>query len=239
MAALDRAVALAEREHRPVAVAEHLDLDVPGADDGALDVERAVREGGLGLGGRGLEGALELVGVADEAHSSAAAAGRRLQEEREAHLGGQRAGLVEARGAVRAGDEREPGVGGRLLRADLVPHDLDRLRARADEGDVVVLARGGELGVLGEEAPARVDGVAAGGRGRGDEGRDVEVALRGGRRADVHGLVGEPDVQRVAVGGRVDGDGLDPELVAGADDPDRDLAPVGDQDAVEHRRRRT
>ena len=67
----------------------------------------------------------------------------------------------------------------------------------------------------------------------------LQVARRAGeRRPDVDGPVGEPDVQRVAVGGRVHGDGLDPELAAGADDADRDLAAVGDQDAARTRRRR-
>ena len=42
------------------------------------------------------------------------------------------------------------------------------------------------------------------------------------------------DVQRVLVGGRVDGDGLDAELVQRADHADGDLAAVRDQDAVEH-----
>ena len=46
--------------------------------------------------------------------------------------------------------------------------------------------------------------------------------------------VGEADVEALAVGGRVHGDGLDAELAAGADDADGDLAAVGDQDALEH-----
>ena len=207
------------------------------ADEGALDVERAVRERRLGLGGRRLERALQVVRVGHEAHAAAPAPGGGLQEEREADLAGERARLLEARGPVRAGDERQPRLGRAPLGADLVAHDLDRLGPRADEDEVVVLARGRELGPLGQEAPARVHGLAAGRRRGGDERRDVQVALRGGRRADVDGLVGEADVERVAVGGRVDGHGLDPELVAGPDEADGDLAPVRDQDAAEHRRR--
>ena len=42
-------------------------------------------------------------------------------------------------------------------------------------------------------------------------------------------------MQRVAVGGRVHGDGLDPELVQRADHAHRDLAPVRDEDPREHR----
>jgi hypothetical protein len=47
-------------------------------------------------------------------------------------------------------------------------------------------------------------------------------------------VVGEANVERVTVGRRVDGDGLDAELTAGPDDPDGDLASVRDQDAAEH-----
>ena len=103
-----------------------------------------------------------------------------------------------------------------------------------DEGDLAALADLGELGVLGQEAVARVDGVGAGDLGRGDDARDVQVALARRRRPDADLLVGEAHVQRLAVGLGVDGDGADAELLAGADDPQRDLAAVGDQDLAEH-----
>jgi hypothetical protein len=43
--ALDRAVALAERENRSLPVPEHLDLNMTGPEDRLLDVQRAVAEG--------------------------------------------------------------------------------------------------------------------------------------------------------------------------------------------------
>ena len=84
---LDRAFALAEREHAAVLVAEHLDLDVARGDKRLLEVERPVREGRLGLGARGRVRGLELVGPVHEPHALAAAAGDRLQQDREAELG--------------------------------------------------------------------------------------------------------------------------------------------------------
>ncbi len=62
----------------------------------------------------------------------------------------------------------------------------------------------------------------------------VEVAL--GRRLAPQGvgLVGQADVQGVAVELGVHGHGGDAHLAAGADDPDGDLGAVGDQDLVEH-----
>jgi hypothetical protein len=47
--------------------------------------------------------------------------------------------------------------------------------------------------------------------------------------------VGHTGVKAVAVRGGVDGDGLDAELAAGADDADGDLATVCNQDAPKHR----
>src|SRR5207244_3246495 len=52
MAALERALALVKVDGRPLAVAEHLDLDVARAIEVALDVDVAPAERGLGTPGR-------------------------------------------------------------------------------------------------------------------------------------------------------------------------------------------
>ena len=59
---------------------------------------------------------------------------------------------------------------------------------------------------------------------------DVEVALDRRRRADRVRLVGHEHVERRAIRLGEDGDGLDPELAAGADHADGDLAAVRDQE---------
>ena len=76
--------------------------------------------------------------------------------------------------------------------------------------------------------------VAPGGLCGSDEVRDSQVALRRCRRADAHRLVRELDVERVAIRRRIDGNGLDPELVERADHAHGDLAPIRDEHAVEH-----
>ena len=68
--------------------------------------------------------------------------------------------------------------------------------------------------------------------GRGDDRRDVEVALRARRRTDADGLVRHAHVLEVAVDRRVHGDRLDAERVARAQDAQRDLSTVGDDDFV-------
>ena len=56
-----------------------------------------------------------------------------------------------------------------------------------------------------------------------------EVALCGGPRADQVRLVGDPRVERIPVGLRVDGDGRDAELAERPEDTHRDLASVRDE----------
>ena len=129
-----------------------------------------------------------------------------------------------------------PRLCGGALGLDLVAHDADVLGARADEGDVVRGEDLGEAGVLGEEPVAGMDGVGAGDLAGGEELRNVEVGVARRRRADADALVGEADMHGVAVGGRVDRDGGDAEFLAGAEDAERDLAAVGDQDLVEEGR---
>ena len=63
-----------------------------------------------------------------------------------------------------------------------------------------------------------MDRVDVGDFGGADHRGNVEVAFVQARRADADGLIGKADVQRVAIGLAVDGDGLDAELLAGADD---------------------
>ena len=62
----------------------------------------------------------------------------------------------------------------------------------------------------------------------------VQVALGRGLTAERVGLVGEADVQGVPVEIGVHRHRGDAQLLAGTDDPDGDLAPVGDEDLREH-----
>ena len=52
-------------------------------------------------------------------------------------------------------------------------------------------------------------------------------------------FVGEPDMHGIGIGGRMHRDRADAHLAAGAQDAQRDLATVGDQDLVEHEGRRS
>ena len=81
VAALDGAFALPEMADRAKMVADDLHLDVAGVADQALDIDAVAAEGGHGLGLAARIGLLQLVGVVDDAHAAAAAAGDRLDHD--------------------------------------------------------------------------------------------------------------------------------------------------------------
>ena len=207
-----------------------------------LEVDVGVAEG-LSASARAVSKRVgELALVARHAHPAPAAAGRGLEDDRVARLRREGERLVRPTRAAPSlpGTIGTPAAATVRRARDLVAHPADRLGRRADERDVALLADLGEVGVLGQEAVARMDRVGVGDLGRRDDRRRCsryEAARRGGPDADV--LVGEAHVERVAVGLGVDGDRLDAELAAGRDDPQGDLAPVGDEDLLEHRRAAT
>ncbi|MNC52543.1 hypothetical protein D3C75_1018930 [compost metagenome] len=121
-----------------------------------------------------------------------------------------------------------------LLGRDLVAHGLDGVRVRADEGDALGLKPTRKHRVFRQEAEAGVDRLGARLAHRVHDLVLDQIGLGGGRRADVDGLVGHLAGQRTRVGVRIDQHRLDAHLAAGLDDANRDFAPVGDQNFLEH-----
>ena len=101
VAQLHRAVALEQVHDVALAVAQHLDLDVPRPRHDLLQEEGAIAERGLGFALAAREGLVHLLGPGHGAHAAPAAAGRGLQHHRIADGLGLRLGLV-ARGELRA-----------------------------------------------------------------------------------------------------------------------------------------
>src|SRR5262249_34746282 len=84
IAALQRAVALAQMDGAAVAVAQHLDLDVRRVREIFLEIKRVVAERGLGLRARGRQRGDELFRPVRHLHAAPAAAGRGLEQNRKA-----------------------------------------------------------------------------------------------------------------------------------------------------------
>ena len=107
--------------------------------------------------------AAKSAGRVDPAHALAAAAGHRLDQHRPA----DRRGLARQRArrlvvAEIAGRHRHAGLGHQPLGGVLQAHGADRGRRRADPDQAGGDHRLGEVGVLGEEAVARMDRLGAG-----------------------------------------------------------------------------
>ncbi len=240
MPALDRAVALAQRQYLAVGEAQYLHLDVPGPLDVALEQDGRAAEESLSAGPGCLEPGLQLSRVAGGAHADAAAASRGLDHDRVADLAGssQRRGHVGYRLAG-AGCYRNAGLLHQVPGVDLVAHQLDRLGRRADPGQPGIDHAGGEAGVLGQEAVAGVNGRGAG-RARGRQHRaGVQVARGGLRGPEEDGLVGLADERQVRVSLGVDGHRPDAHPARGGDHAPGDLATIGDKDGFKHARQPT
>jgi hypothetical protein len=230
VSALDRAVALAEVDDGAVRVCQHLDLDVARILEVALDVDRRVGEVRLPLAAGGFEGALDLVRRGNDLEALPSAAGRRLDRDRPAQLVAQRANLVRRRDRLRRPwNDRHAGGLHALAGGNLGAHDVDRLGRWADPGEPGLLDGARKGRVLGQEPVAGMDRFGAGALRCVDHPLLDEVALRRRSWAEQVGLVGGTHVERVAIRFRVDGDRRDPELPQSAEDPDRDLATIGDE----------
>src|SRR5207302_1048274 len=113
-----------------------------------------------GLAPRRLDLRAQLAALADDLHPLPPAARARLYEEREADALGLdgKSRLVLA---VVARDDRDAETLHEVARVRLRAHRLDRGGPRADEDDVRLLARGGQLRTFGEESVTGMDGVGA------------------------------------------------------------------------------
>ena len=234
VAALDGAVALEQMDEVAVLVAEELDLDVAGVRDEALEEHIADTEGATGLAAGLVEGVVELFRRLGNAHAAPAAAHGGLDDDGVAELRGDAVGLLVGGDGLATGEDRNACRIGEAAGDGLVAELFEDVRARADEDDAGGADGPRELGPLGEEAVARMDGVDVVIDREGDEGGDVEVgADRLAGFARLIRLVGLEAVQGETVLVRVDRDRADVQLVGRAEDADRDLAPVGDHELAQ------
>ena len=235
VAALEGAVPLPQVDHVAVLVSQDLDLDVLGLHQVLLNEDVLVAKGLPGLVLHQLELPADVLLTVTAAHAPAAAAGRRLEDDGEAVGEGlfhRLVGILQGLGG--AGNGGHAAGDGRGLGRQLVPHLGQDGGVGPDEGDAGLLAGPGEVGVFREEAVARVDGVHLAALGQVDDGRDVQVGPQGGLvLADQVCLVGPGPEEAVGVLVGVHGHGAQLQVVAGAEDADGDLAPVGDEHLLE------
>ena len=238
VAALDGAFALPEMADRAVVVADDLHLDVAGVADQALDIDAVAAEGRHRLGLAARIGLLQLVGVVDDAHAAAAAAGDRLDHDGAAGAQGFQEGpcLFQAGRPAGALDDGHAALFCQRLGLRLVAEQVERFRRRPDKDDAFLDAAPGERGILAEETIARMHGVASGRLGGRYHRLDIEIGPRAAP-GDFVGGVGDADMQRLRIVGGMDRDGGEAGVARRARDADGDLAAVGDQQLMKGHRR--
>ena len=242
VAALHRAVAASECERAPVGVGGDLHLDVAAPREASFHEQAVVAEGGARLCARRLEGGRQVLGPLDHADAAPAAAGAGLDHDRVADL------LRCAARGLQIGQRRaaprqhgHAGALGHQLRADLVAERAHHRAGRAEEAQSARDHGVGELGILGDEAPARPDGVGAAGDDRRQQRLAVEVGAHGatGRRVEQHRGVGVAHEGQVAVDGGIERHTAElralrlAQRLDAADAAHRSLAAVGDRDAAD------
>jgi len=133
--------------------------------------------------------------------------------------------------------ERASGPDGgahRLARAQLITHRADRLGVGPDPGQTGGDHTARELRILGEKTVSGMHGPGSGLQRDRDQLLAVEVALRRRGWADSVRLVGETNVQRLAVSVGIDGDALDAHLARRPNDANRDLTAVRNENLTKH-----
>ena len=228
---LEGAVPLAQMIDVAVLIRQNLHLDVLGLHQILLHEDIAAAEGLLRLAVDQLIGGADLLRAVAAAHATTAAAGRRLQNHREAE--GHRllhSVLCVPQRLRAAGDDGNAAGDSDLLGAELVAHLPQHLGGWPDEQDTVFLTGSGKVGILRQEAVAGMDGGNTTALGQSDDAGNIQIRpQRGFFLPHQIRLVRLGTEQRIGVLIGVDGHRVDAQIVAGTENADGNFATVGHQ----------
>ena len=228
-APLHGTLALEEMDRVALPVADHLHLDVARPVDIGLRIDPPVTEIALRFARSDTRGSGEFAGAAHDAHALAAAARRRLDQQRETDRFRRRPKSVDVAGGRHRRRDRHALRAREIARGDLVAHQIDRLRIRSDENQTGVLDRLREARILGEKAVAGMDGVGAGAQRGVDDLAGIEMRGHRGLARYLDGLVGHAGMARASLDRVMDRDRAEPDRSQGSQDATGDLATIGDE----------
>ena len=228
--ALQRAVPVAEIDGTPLPVREHLHFHVSRPLQELFDIHHRRSKGRLGLRLGHLNGTQQHLFVVYHPHTTATAAGSRLDDHRITDIPGYAQNLVRIVGDGTLGTRHRGHTGSLhlVLGRYLVTHDPDGLGGGPNENKAAVFHLFGKIGVLGQKSVARVDAVGIGDFRNADDGRNVQVALGRGRGTYANRLVRQAHVLEFPVSLGVNGHGLYAQLPTGSQHSQGNFASVGD-----------
>ncbi len=236
MATLHRAVALKKMHGVALSVRQHLNLHVPGANDGLLKIDGVIAEGARSFGPGAFVCLDEIFGPLHKPHALSTATSGGLEHDGIADLFCRLEERVSVAG-IRTGNNRHAGSDHLLARGGLTAHGLHRLGARSDKDDARSATRPDKVGVLAEEPISRVNGLGAATLGHIEDALGHQIALRACRATDTIGFVGHADMKGFPVRFGVHRDAANAHLAQGSHHPDSDLSTVGHQDLAKTFRR--
>jgi len=164
-----------------------------------------------------------------DAHAAPATAASRLDDHRIANGTGDLDDFLRIfrQGAIGTGHAGHASRLHGILGRHLVAHQADRFGTRPDEDEAGGFDALGEVGIFRQEAVTRVNGLGVGHFRSGNDGRHIQIAQCGSRRADTHRFVGQLDVLGLTIGLGMHNDRLDAQFATGALYPQGDFTAVG------------
>jgi hypothetical protein len=121
-----------------------------------------------------------------------------------------------------------------ILGADLITHQADCFRTRADKHESAFFNTFSEISIFRKETIAWVDSFRVCHFRCTDNGGNIEVTLRGGGGSDADGFIRQLHVFCIGVSLRMNGNCFDAHFAAGALNAQRNLAAVGYKNFFEH-----
>ncbi|KWV88333.1 hypothetical protein PFLmoz3_01228 [Pseudomonas fluorescens] len=234
VATLDRAITFEQVHHVAKAVTEDLRLDVLGIDDAFFQEHFRRTEGLGGFGNHAGKGLFKFFATVATTNATAATTGGGLEHHRVTDTVAFSEGFVDVGNvAFGARRDRHTGLDHAAARFGLVAHAANHFCRGADELDAALGTDICQFGVFRQEAVAGVQRIAAGFHRQVHQLARVQVTSER-LGTDAVGFVGTLDVQRMAVGVRINRDRANAHLGAGTHDSYGNFTTVGDQDLFYH-----
>ena len=226
--ALQRTVALAQMTDTAVLIGQDLNLDMLGLDKVFLNKDIVVSKRLLGLAAYEVKGRRNVFRLFAQTHASSAAAGSRLQNHRKSEFLSLLERLFRAlQRDIGARNDRNAARHRDLLGLQLVAHLGKHLGGRPDKDNAGILARLGKLGVFREETVAGMDRFNLPAFGQRNDLINGKVgAQRASSLSNEIGLVRLGAEKSHGIFFGVNGKCADAQVVAGAENADRDLTAV-------------
>ena len=226
--ALDGAVTFKHVNKVAMLVTEDLYFDVFWMFDVLFNKNVGDPESLLGFAGRTVVFLFHLVFGTHDAHPTAAATGAGLEDDRITGYLGEFFCFFDIEGsAFYTRDGWHADFNGDFLGLDLVTEGTQHIVVRPDEFNPCFFAGFSEFSIFREEAIPRMDGVHAFRLGQSDDTGDVQICIYWGLAFPYTiRFICDRTIERIFIFFGINSDALDPQLFAGAENTDRDLAAV-------------